>query len=340
MSSAALAVRLLLTAVFVLAGVGKLFDRAGAERALAEFGVPPQFTSAVAIVLPVAELAVAVALLFPASATGGAIAAAALLFAFTIAIANAVLHDRSPDCHCFGRIHSAPAGKGTLARNGALLVLAVFVASAGPGTSIDGWASRRTAGELALSVLVLAGLVLLSFSDYWVERRQFKRAQARVVELQRRSGIPAGQQAPPFDLPGACGPKLGLDSLRAGGNPVMVVFADPSCCSCRELFPHLGRWQATLTGQVTIVLISNEDRASAAELCGRHGIQNVLLQKDFAVLDAYRMPTTPSAVIVDRDGRIASDTATGYHMIHVLLRLALRHPASPAEPWEPSIQPA
>jgi hypothetical protein len=114
----------------------------------------------------------------------------------------------------------------------------------------------------------------------------------------------------------------------------MVVFADLECCSCRQLFPHIGRWQETLATRLTIVLISNGDASTSRALCERYGISDVLLQRDFAVLDAYRMPATPSAVIVDRHGTIASDTATGYQMIHALVRVALRRTATGAEPWE------
>jgi hypothetical protein len=120
----------------------------------------------------------------------------------------------------------------------------------------------------------------------------------------------------------------------------MVVFADPGCCECRQLFPHVGRWQEALATRLTIVLISNDDVLTSRVLCDTYGISNVLLQSDFAVLDAYRMPATPSAVIVDRDGSIASDTATGYLMIHALVRLALRRTATRSEPWELSTQPA
>ena len=120
----------------------------------------------------------------------------------------------------------------------------------------------------------------------------------------------------------------------------MVVFADPQCCGCQQLLPHIGRWQDTLAARLEIVLISNEDPPSVSQLCHQYGIRNVLLQRDFSVLDAYNMPATPSAVIVGRDGDIASDTAAGYQMIHALVRLALRRTATRDKPWEPSTQPA
>ena len=70
--------RLLLAAVFAAAGIAKLADRAGARQAVIEFGIPARFAAPLAIGLPVAELAIAAALLPAASAFLSAVAALAL----------------------------------------------------------------------------------------------------------------------------------------------------------------------------------------------------------------------------------------------------------------------
>ncbi|HUO73942.1 MAG TPA: MauE/DoxX family redox-associated membrane protein, partial [Solirubrobacteraceae bacterium] len=57
---------LLLACVFGLAGVAKLLDRAGTRQAVQGFGVPPRVVGAVAVVVPLVELAIA-ALLVPAA---------------------------------------------------------------------------------------------------------------------------------------------------------------------------------------------------------------------------------------------------------------------------------
>ena len=60
MSAALLAARLILVAILVLAGIGKLADRQGARQAVALFGVPEVLSLPVATVLPFVELAAAV----------------------------------------------------------------------------------------------------------------------------------------------------------------------------------------------------------------------------------------------------------------------------------------
>ena len=129
-----LVLRLLLAGVFAVAGVAKLLDAEGSRRALRDFGVSQRLSRPLGLLLPLAELAIAAALVVPDSARWAAIAAAALLAVFVVAIANALRQGRAPDCHCFGQVHSEPAGRGTLARNAILIGVAGAVAArAGSG---------------------------------------------------------------------------------------------------------------------------------------------------------------------------------------------------------------
>ena len=63
MTSAALVCRIILAAVFLIAGLAKLVDPARSE-SLSEFGVPRRMAAPAGLALPVVELAVAAAL-FP-----------------------------------------------------------------------------------------------------------------------------------------------------------------------------------------------------------------------------------------------------------------------------------
>src|SRR6266550_3919213 len=127
MALALLTARVLLAAVFLVAGLAKLADLAGSRQALRDFGVPAVFASPFGTLLPLAELAVAVALVPPVSAWWGALGALALLLLFVVGIGYNLARGRTPDCHCFGQLHSAPAGWPTLARNGILAAIAGFV---------------------------------------------------------------------------------------------------------------------------------------------------------------------------------------------------------------------
>jgi len=326
MDSFVLGVQLLLAAVFVTAGVAKLLDRPGTRQALSDFGVPTGLVPSVAWLLPLAELVTALALLSPTTARGGAIAALVLLVAFIAGIARAMARGEAPDCHCFGQLHSAPAGRGTLVRNAVLAALAAFVAVRGPGPAIDTWVEARTPAELTavglgIVAVVLAGLCL----RFWLDNRELRGALAREREVTAAfpPGLPLGTRAPAFDLPDVHGERRSLGSLLEGGRPVVLVFVSPGCGSCWTLFPDLGRWQTALADQLTIALISTGSVEDNLEM-ETNGLMSVLRQDDWEVAEAYRIDATPSAVVVTPEGTIASAVTPGAPAIEPLIRLTLR----------------
>ena len=58
-------VRVTLAAIFVVAAIGKLRDRADSTQAMRDFSVPGRFAAPPALLLPVAELVAAAALTQP-----------------------------------------------------------------------------------------------------------------------------------------------------------------------------------------------------------------------------------------------------------------------------------
>jgi hypothetical protein len=166
-----LAARLVVAAVFGVAGIAKLIDRAGAREAVRAFGLPRPLVKPVAAVLPIGELAVAVAVARRGSAVAGAIGALVLLAAFMTAIAVNLSHGRQPDCRCFGQVHSAPVTARTLARNGVVAALAALVVVAGPGASMSAWASGRSFIEwITLGVAVVLAAAFAWEGSVLVER--------------------------------------------------------------------------------------------------------------------------------------------------------------------------
>src|SRR2546428_7919307 len=167
MSLVLLFARFLLAVIFVVAGLAKLADRAGSQKALQDFGLPAALAQPLGLLLPLAELAVAVALLLPVTDWWGALGALLLLFLFVGGISYNLARGRTPDCHCFGQLHSAPAGPSTLIRNLGLAALAGVVVVFGrttAGLDLGSWL-----GTLALTqrpqpiwgVVVLPALVAI-----------------------------------------------------------------------------------------------------------------------------------------------------------------------------------
>jgi peroxiredoxin len=347
-----LIMRLLLAVVFGLAGVAKLADRTGSRQAVIDFGLPTSLATPLGILLPLAELAVAAALILTASAWWGAVGALALLLVFVAVIGLNLARGHKPDCHCFGQIHSAPAGWRTLARNGALATLAGFLAWRGwegdVGPSAIGWIGALSTIQLLGLVGGLVGLGLLAAQWWFLLHllRQNGRLLVRLEALETNvaadsavpsqneapaqvaEGFPVGTQAPPFGLSGLYGETLTLEALLSADKPLLLIFTEPNCSPCTALLPEIGRWQQEYSEKLTISLISRGDPEENRTKASEHGLQHVLLQADWEVAEAYQVKGTPSAVLIAAEGKVGSPVASGEQAIRSLVA----HVARPQAP--------
>jgi peroxiredoxin len=353
--------RLLLAGVFFVAGLSKLADRAGSKQGLIGFGVPPALAAPLGILLPVAELAIAVALIPISTALWGALGALALLLVFVMGISYNLARGRKPDCHCFGQLHSAPVGWPTLLRNGVLAAVAGFIlweGRDGVGPSALSWVGTFSGTRLLALVggLLVLALLVAQATQWWLvfslvrqNGRLLMRVEAlegtltsggpqegpeaEVPQAQPEQGLPVGTPAPPFALSGLYGETLTLDALRAPGKPLLLAFTDPNCGPCTALLPEIGRWQQEYSAQLSVSLISRgtteENRAKSTE----HGLTSVLLQEDREVSEAYQANATPSAVLVSPDGSVASPVVAGAEAVKALVADAAGAPAQlPVQP--------
>lgn len=129
----ALAARLLLGGVLVVAGLLKLPDPAEAVRAVRAYRLLPEvLVGPVAFGLPVVEVAVGLALLAGVFVQTAAVAAALLLAVFLVGVGSAWARGLQIDCGCFGGGGQVQAGRtaypAEVARDTALLLVALALA--------------------------------------------------------------------------------------------------------------------------------------------------------------------------------------------------------------------
>jgi peroxiredoxin/uncharacterized membrane protein YphA (DoxX/SURF4 family) len=327
-----LTARLFLAAVFAVAGVAKLVDRAGARRSARAFGVPDALAPAFAVLLPAAELICAAALVPARSASWGAAGALILLVLFIAAIVVNMALGRRPDCHCFGQLHSSPAGWKTLSRNVALAAIAWYV-----GSGFSRTYPSLTLDTTALLVLVVAAQAVIGAVLFYQVLRQNGRMLLRLDAIEAQlglgerknepalAGLEAGSVAPDFRLARLDGGTATLASLWEDGRSVILFFTEPNCQGCDELLPQVGKWQHEHTDRVTVVPVSRGDVQANRTKARAHNIQGMLLQKDREVADAFRADRTPSALLVTA-GQISSPLALGPDAIRALLKQATMPP--------------
>jgi thiol-disulfide isomerase/thioredoxin len=325
MDTVVLGARLVVAALFTVAAVTKLRDPAGTARAFVDLGGGRRYAAIAARLLPAVELVIAVALLVQPLAVAAAVAALAVLLVFTGAIVDALRHSRAPDCGCFGNLSSRPVDRWTVARNVGLLLVALLIAVRGPGSSI-----APLAGVLVLVAAAIFGAIAGSPS---LPVSSVTRGGAGAGP--GVSGIPVGSPAPEFSLRDACGDEGSLTSLRSAGLPVVLLFLSSGCGACRELHPHLGRWQTTLGERLSIAVIMAGEADAARMLCGEHGVRNVLIDGPGDPLwQVYGMPGTPSGLAVAPDGAVASVAVRGPDALEELVRHTLGYAGQADGTWK------
>ncbi len=332
MSFALSIARSLLFCIFSVAGLAKIADLPGSRQSLLDFGVPSAFATPFSIGLPCAEIAVAFALIPVASAWWGALGAGTLLLLFIAGVSFNLARGHTPDCHCFGRLYSAPIGRSTLIRTAFLAALAGFIIWNGQTTAgFDGinWLlSLTSAQRLALSAGIFLFALLVIGTSYLLRRRTHllpwlhvsQRKDSSVDAIsQTMSGLPSNTPAPAFRLADLSGNEQTLHAFCVRGKPVLLIFADPDCRSCNALLPQIARWQHAYVSQLTIALLSRGTPEANQEKSTHYGLTDLVLQEDREVALAYRAEITPAAVLVNADGTIGSSLALGAKAISNLI---------------------
>jgi protein-disulfide isomerase len=320
--------RIALSVVFGIAGVTKLLDPSGTREAVKNFGAPDSLAPALSIALPLAELAIAVGLLFTTSFKLSSLGALVLLAAFVLAISVNLARGRTHDCHCFGQIYSRPLGWPTLVRNvvfalGAGVVWWSATDAAAANASIPGTLVQLSPAQW-LSLLVAVAVVIAVL--IYLQRQQ-KRSPAEVATAAR--GLPIDSAAPPFELTAYAGGTRSLAQLLEHGKPVLLIFTNPNCGPCVVLFAEIKEWQQSHSDQLTIALISFGTIKENFVNVARNGLGQVLLQQQREVAEKYGANVTPTAVVVDTNGRIASPVAAGADEIRALLATVVGNPQGP-----------
>jgi len=326
MSLIVVLLRIALSAVFGVAGVTKLLDLGGTREALKNFGAPQSLIPALAFLLPFIELVVAVALLVDNSTSAGALGALALLGVFILAISVNLAQGRTHDCHCFGQLHSRPLGWSTLIRNIIFALGAGFVL----WQSGDAAAPRLVPTLLALGVipqlmLTAAVVLVIAMLAFWQHRA--KRSEAEKIKSEATpAGLPLNSIAPAFEIASFHGGSRSLGELIAPGKPLLLIFTSPTCGPCVVLIQEIKDWQRAHSDKLTIGLISKGTIKENFVNVARNGLGEVLLQKEREVAELYKARVTPTAVVVDASGKIASPLAAGADQIRSLLNTVLENP--------------
>ncbi len=254
---------ILISAVFLVAGLWKLTDPAGAAARLAQARVPESLSVLTAVVLGILETFTGILLLAPRFRRWGASIGTLLLLAFMIFIGIHYNELRGADCSCFPWVKRA-VGPAFFAGDGIMMLLAI-------GAGVQARSSRgiRPAGVLLGAVAVFA-LASLGFASV---RHKGTQAPATIAAED-------GRQV----------------SLREG--KVFIYFFDPQCLHCLEA----GRRLAALNwGQTRFVGVPTENPQFGDWFMGKAGLTGKgPVSTDLALLrKTFPFDTPPAGVALE-----------------------------------------
>jgi peroxiredoxin len=328
--------QLLLALVFAVAGFAKLIDSSGTRLAIEAFGVPRRLSAAGSMLLPVAELTIAVALVPAATARWGALAALAVLAIFSLAVVRVLRTGSTPDCNCFGGLTQTEVGRGTVIRNLIFGSMAALIALSGESVSAFRWITVPAARDRAGIVLLVAALAVLGWFC-WRLLQQNGRLLLR-LEAEGAGVGPQGPLARPPLEPGTTAPAfagrdldgepVSLESLLALDRPVLLFFTDPGCGACELVVGDVVQAQRERADEVTVAVISSGSIGRIEAKAAEFGLDRVLPQDGDALLDAYRVHGFPSVVEIDPQGMISRTVALGPDAVReVVLGMAAAPPS-------------
>ena len=330
-----LIIRLVLFGVFLLAGITKLLDLPGSEKAVKAFGTPEEFARTFAIALPFAEIVFAVCFLFTGTAWVGALGALILLLSFIGGMLWQMSQGKAPECHCFGQLHSEPVGKKSLFRNIAFALLALILI--GQGRNGQGMSLADTDAEMLRTIFLLLIFVVAAVVLFFVKQLSDQQNEIikrlDVMDIISRDGtpverleagnpldsLPIGAPFPDFSIKNGRGKIIEFDHILAAAKPSLFLFVSPTCNPCGALMPEVAEWQTEMGGRVNFVIVSSGTLEANKKKFGDETASRILVEEKRELAETVHAKWTPAAIFVSRDGIIASHTANGDSAIRNLV---------------------
>jgi peroxiredoxin len=121
------------------------------------------------------------------------------------------------------------------------------------------------------------------------------------------TGPVIGEPAPPLKLPNLKGKRVNLAAFR--GKKTLVLFWNPGCGFCQQMLDDLKDFEANPPEGAPNLLVVSSGTVAENKAMGLRS--TVVLDEGFSVGSAFGASGTPSAVLVDSEGKVASQVAVG-----------------------------
>jgi len=128
------------------------------------------------------------------------------------------------------------------------------------------------------------------------------------------AGPKVGESAPEIKLEDLEANTVELEDFR--GEEVLVLFWNPGCGFCQQMLPDLKQWEKNAPQGAPKLLVVSAGEVEANKEMGLNS--PVLLDQQFATGRAFGASGTPSAILIDKEGKVASEVAVGAQAVLAL----------------------
>nr|WP_281497192.1 MauE/DoxX family redox-associated membrane protein [Ornithinimicrobium sp. F0845] len=311
----ALTAWLLLAAVLVASGVGKLRHPEGTAEAMIALKVPDALNRPWLLrAHPWAEIVLAVLLLtlpHPAS-LGVAVVALALFTTYLLLVWRVVASGEEASCNCFGSLGSGTVDGWTVTRNAVLVAVAlVTVVDAATGGS-----AIARFGDLGTDWWWVLGLVVTAAVTYLVVREGDAPAADELEVMEPEEDY---LRLPIPDVPVRAQEGGAETSLRdlAGERAQVLLLLNPGCGPCKMITGRVADW-AREVPEIDFRVLHAMTHENARELVPAWDpfyVQEV----GGAVGSVFGQPGRPAAILLGMDGLLAGGPVQGHQAVEQLV---------------------
>jgi peroxiredoxin len=124
-----------------------------------------------------------------------------------------------------------------------------------------------------------------------------------------------GEPAPSLKLPDLKGKTVNLAGFK--GSETLVLFWNPGCGFCQQMLEDLKRWETDSPNGAPKLLVVSTGTVEENRAMGLRS--PVVLDQSFGAGSAFGASGTPSAVLVDRRGKVASELKVGVPAVLALV---------------------
>jgi peroxiredoxin len=128
-----------------------------------------------------------------------------------------------------------------------------------------------------------------------------------------------GEPAPRFSLKDLAGETVTSEDLL--GRPALLLFWHAQCEYCKAMHDDLRRWEEDPPPDAPRLVFIAAGEVEDIREANKDFISSTLLDPEFDTAPLFGTKVTPSAILIDSEGRIASSLAMEYNKVRALVGL-------------------